>query len=360
MSHDEVTDKAPSRGRLARRAVKLPPYRLEAPEENLELLPNVEGMVTGFFPGGATVHVQGNVLLCGIAKTFRAPEGTSALAVGDGVTVAVVQQEHRSDSAAGDKVRADGMILARQPRSSALVRPQPRSAKRVKKYQTAWAEKVIVANIDQLLIVMSVRQPPLRAAVVDRFLIVAERGELAPLLVINKIDLGSPDESTVAGFVDLGVKVVLCSAVTGAGLDDLRAALAGRRSVLAGASGVGKSTLVNALVPGATAAVRSVRVKDQRGRHTTGATCIYELAGDARGGVIVDTPGVRELGIELTAAELPWYFPEFDEHSPRCHFSNCTHTHEPDCAVLAAVEAGTISARRYESYLRILGTLTKT
>jgi ribosome biogenesis GTPase len=361
MSSDQVTDKAPSRGRLTRRAVKLPAYRLEAPQDNLELLPKVEGMVTGFFPGGAMVRALGEGLLCGIVKTFRAPEGTSALAVGDRVTVALVRREHLSDAAAGDKVRADGFILARAPRSTALLRPQPRSAKRFDRYTTPRADKVLVANMDQLLIVTSVRDPPLRASVVDRFLIVAERGELAPVLVINKIDLGAPDPAIVAGFVEMGLKVILCSAITGEGLDDLRAALAGRRSVLAGASGAGKSTLVNALIPHAAAATREVRLKDRRGRHTTAAASVYELpaAGGGQAGMLVDTPGIRELGIALTAVELPWYFPEFDAPAGLCRFKDCTHTHEPHCAVRAAVESGAIPARRYDSYLRILDTLAE-
>ncbi len=178
-------------------------------------------MVTGFFPGGAIVQAEAGLLLCGIVKTFRAPEGSSALAVGDFVTVALTRQQHRSTSSADDKDRADGMILARQPRSTVLVRPQPRSAKRFDKHQTPRIDKVLVANMDQLLIVTSVRQPPLRPAVVDRYLIVAERGELVPLLVINKIDLGMPEESTVMGFIELGLKLVLCSAMTGEGLEDI-------------------------------------------------------------------------------------------------------------------------------------------
>jgi ribosome biogenesis GTPase len=145
-----------------------------------------------------------------------------------------------------------------------------------------------------------------------------------------------------------------CSCLTCAGLTDLLAALTGRRSVLAGASGVGKSTLVNALVPGANVATSPVRRKDNRGRHVTAAAKLHELPG---GGVIVDTPGVRELALEMDAAELPWYFPEFAALTGRCRFNNCTHTHEPDCAVIAAVGAGTIPAYRYDGYLRILQTL---
>jgi len=361
ISSDKMADRAAPKGRFAPREVKLPSYRLQAPQENLEDLPKATGLVVGFFPGGATVRLEGQHILCGIAKTFRAPEGSSALAVGDVVSVALVAERHVSGAISGDKDRADGMILSRSPRSSALVRPQPRSGKRTGKYDEH-AQKVIVANMDQLLIVASVRQPPLRAAVVDRFLIVAERGELAPLLVINKIDLGSPDQAVVDSFTELGLQVVLCSALTGEGLEQLPAALAGRRTVLAGASGTGKSTLVNALIPGAGAPTRPVRPSDERGRHTTAGAVVYDLppAGPGQAGaVIVDTPGVRELGINLTAAELPWYFPEFEQFSPRCQFRDCTHSHEPDCAVLAAIEAGQIQPRRYESYLRILNTLAQ-
>ncbi len=362
ISSDSMADRAGPKGRFAPREVKLPACRLQAPEGNLEELPKAEGMVAGFFPGGATVRIAGEEALCAIAKTFRAPEGLSPLAVGDAVTVALASERHVSDAAAGDKVRADGMILARQPRSSALVRPQPRSGKRTDRYD-ARTEKVIVANMDQLLIVASTCQPALREALIDRFLIVAERSELAPLLVINKVDLGSPDQAVTAGFVELGVHIVQCSAVTGEGLEDLRAALAGRRSVLAGASGTGKSTLVNAIIPGAAAATRPVRRSDERGRHTTAAAVIYDLPpagpGQPAGGMIVDTPGVRELGMELTAAELPWYFPEFEQLAGRCQFRNCTHTHEPDCAVIAAVQAGDIQPRRYDSYLRILDSLPR-
>jgi len=130
--------------------------------------------------------------------------------------------------------------------------------------------------------------------------------------------------------------------------------IGGRRSVLAGASGVGKSTLVNALVPGANLPTGPVRQKDQRGRHVTAAASVHELPG---GGLIVDTPGIRELAMGIEATELPWYFPEIAELTPRCRFNDCTHSHEPGCAVRAAVEAGAISARRYRSYLRILETL---
>ena len=345
-----------SRQKVSRRAVKLPPERLEAPAENLEYLPKTEGMVLGLFPGGALVGAQERRLLCGIAKTFRAPEGASALAVGDNVTVALVKAEHSDQAAAEDKDRADGMIIARQPRESLLARPQPRSGKRRGAYDDDLFLKVVVANMDALLIVTATRQPPLREGLIDRFLIIAERGELQPFVVINKIDLAEPDQDMLDELEGLEVQTICCSAPRGDGLEELARLLTGRRSILAGASGVGKTTLINALIPGTEAATQSVRLTDERGRHTTAASVVYDLPG---GGLIADTPGVRELGIDLKATELPWYFPEFDAYAGKCRFNDCTHTCEPDCAVLAGVESGEISPRRFGSYLRILDSLNE-
>lgn len=347
-----------SRQRFSRKAVKLPPRELAVGAEELNELPRSEGLVLGHYPGGTIVRVGGEVngddLLCGIAGTFRAPEGSSPLAVGDVVTVALKLSAPRADGTALDKDRADGMILERQPRRTMLARPEPRSAKRNDPYDTETFEKVIVANMDVLLIAAATVSPPLRHGLIDRFLIIAERGGLRPVLVINKLDLARPDETLLSEFQEMGLEIVLCSAITGEGLDDLTQRLAGLKSVLAGASGVGKTTLINALVPGTDAATRTVRVKDDRGRHTTSSTVIYQLPG---GGCLVDTPGVRELGLRLRVNELPWYFPEFKTPSAECKFRDCTHTHEPDCGVIRGVEAGDILPRRYESYVNLLETL---
>lgn len=348
----EADNAAPQRQSLSERAVKIPSHRLESPQDNLDDLPKVEGMVMGFFPGGAIVRTDKGELLCGIAKTFRAPEGSTPLAVGDTATVALAR--HGDGELQADKVRADGFVIARRPRETALARPQPISGKRQDVYKTDVFQKIIAANMDQLLIVASMRHPKLRPALIDRYLIIAERGELHPLLAVNKIDLARPEASLLEDLQATGVEVLCCSAETGEGVDALHDRLKLRRSVLAGASGVGKSALINAMVPGADAATRRVRPKDKRGRHTTSAAVIYDLPG---GGQIIDTPGIRELGMDLTVDELPWYFPEFGPHSPNCRFNNCTHTHEPDCAVQVAAEAGRIDPRRFASYLRILATL---
>ncbi len=363
------------RGRKhTRPAVKLPPSRLASPEQDQEDLPKTEGLVVAVYRRGAAVRIGTEEIFCAIAKTFRAAENASALAVGDIATVALTQAHHTDGRIEIDGDRTEGMVLARRLRETALSRPRPMSAKRADRYQTDVFEKVIAANMDVLLIVAATRQPKLRRRLIERYLIAAERGELEPLLAINKIDLAPPPEESVRGFRALGVDVLPCSALTGEGLDALRARLAGRRSVLAGASGVGKSALINALVPDADAATRSIRMKDERGRHTTAAAAVYDLpaveadagaavepaeppVGVGPGGILVDTPGVRELGFAIDLEELPWYFPEFEPFVAECRFNNCTHTHEPGCALLAAVEAGNVPPRRYESYLRIRESL---
>lgn len=353
--HPDELDEAHDLESLQPERVKLGPDRTAGVEDaDLADRPHAEGMVTGMFRGGAYVRLDGQDLPCRIAGTFRAPEGFSALTVGDEVTVALTPAEHLSGDRSLDKDRADGVILSRQPREKALSRPSAFRGKRRGRYEDTTAEKVIVANMDDLLIVVATREPPTRPGLIDRFCIIAERGEMEPIVVFNKIDLADPDAAVLAELEAGDVRIVCCSAVTGEGLDELRSAIRDRRSVLAGASGVGKSTLVNALVPGAELATREVRAKDQRGRHMTASATVHALP---EGGLIVDTPGIRELATGIDAAELPWYFPEMADLAGDCRFNNCTHTHEPDCAVRDAVEAERIPMRRYHSYLRILETL---
>jgi len=408
ISAGENPDDIAQRGRKPGvRAVKLPPSRLAAPEENLENLPKIEGLVIGVYRRAVSVLIEGRTCYCAVAKTFRCPPNASALAVGDMVTVAVSADLAAPLGAHADKEQMDGFVLARRLRQTALSRPKPTSTKRLDQYQPEIFEQVIAANMDQILIIASMVQPKFRRRLIDRYLIVAQRGLLAPLLVINKVDLRRPGEDLLADMRRLGLEVLCCSAATGEGLDEFRLRLAGKRSVLAGASGVGKSTLVNSLIPQADAVTRTVRPKDLRGRHTTVAATVYYLPDPATmglavpepapvvprgwaaekaaqeaaeaaepppqpiapsaeqeyqaplpfeippGGMIVDTPGVRELGFTIDAAKLPWYFPEFEPFVHQCHFSNCTHTHEPNCAVIAAVQRGEVPARRFESYIMI-------
>ncbi len=351
---DEESAIHAKRQRLVKKEVRnLPPRKLLTGKEELDALPRAEGMVVGLYPGGVAVRCDGRDVLCMVAKNFRPPEGTTALTIGDIVTIAITRDGH-ADGQQQDMDRTDAMILDRAQRRTALSRPQPRSQKRRDEFGGDVFEKVIAANIDVLMIVVAARQPKFRRGLVDRFLICAQRGELKPMLVVNKIDIADIDHHQLEDIAALGVQIVKVSAETGAGVDQLAESIKGQKSIFAGPSGVGKTSLINRLLPGTDARTRAVRMVDERGRHTTSATKIYELP---NGGIILDTPGIRELGLAIAPSQLPWYFPEFEPFSPQCHYNNCTHTHEPDCAVVDAVENGDIPIMRYESYLKMLDTM---
>ncbi len=356
---DLASDPAGPR-KFSAQGVKLGPGSFASGEaEELGNMESRSGMVTGVFRRGVFVRISGEELFCGMAKTFRPPERaemTSPLAVGDDVTVALARSEHTHGQTDLDRNRIDGMILSRKPRRTVLARPQPRSQKRREQYDGDVFEKVIAANMDMLVIVAATARPEMRRGLIDRFLIAAERGKLQPVMLVNKIDIQPADvhSEILQDLASRGVPIVQCSAVRGDGLAEVRNLLGQKQCVLAGASGVGKSSLINAILPEARIETRAVRSKDDRGRHTTSQARVYDLPA---GGMIIDTPGLRELGVGLSARELPWYFPEIELLAPQCKFRDCTHTHEPGCAVIQGAEDGAIPARRYESYLRILATI---
>jgi ribosome biogenesis GTPase len=215
--------------------------------------------------------------------------------------------------------------------------------------------RVIAANIDVVVNVVSLKSPPLRPGLIDRYLIATARSGAEPLLCVNKIDLLASAEEldAVRPYEQAGVSVILCSAATGAGLVELSEALAGKLCVFAGHSGVGKSSLLNALDPRLDLVTGAVSEGNDKGRHTTTSSALYHLPG---GAIVIDTPGIREFGLwDVTAAEVRLYYREFAACS--CAFSDCSHTHEPDCGVKAAVECGQIGAARYQGYLRIQASL---
>ncbi len=216
-------------------------------------------------------------------------------------------------------------------------------------------EQVIAANVDLLVVVAAADKPPFRPGLVDRYLVTAQVGGVEPVLCLNKTDLVEAEPAEVAIYRALGIRVYPTSCETGEGLDALRATLSGRLSVLAGHSGVGKSSLLNALDPELDLHTASVSEATERGRHTTSAARLYTLPDNTR---IIDTPGIRAMGLwGVSPEELECYFPELAELAPQCKFRDCTHVHEPECAVRGAVESSRLPEGRYDSYLRIRTSL---
>lgn len=235
------------------------------------------------------------------------------------------------------------------PRDTALSRRLPGA-----KHPT---EQVIVANADQLIAVASLGTPPLNRRLLDRFLVIAEDADLRSIVVLNKIDLTAEDDwrPVARAYESAGYEVVPTCAIDGRGVERLAAGLSGRLSVFAGASGAGKSSLLNAIEPGLGLKVREVSRKSGKGRHATTNVTIFPVGDDT---LVADTPGFRELGLwRVRPEDLDLLFPEFRELIPRCRFSGCYHGPEPACAVKAAVADGAIDAERYDSYLRLLEEL---
>jgi ribosome biogenesis GTPase / thiamine phosphate phosphatase len=289
------------------------------------------------------------------AIVLRASGGVYDVELADGtVAEASLRGRLKLQQRTGDRVVAGDIVtLDRQsdgaltiesvlPRRSEIARRAPGHGRKA---------KVIVANVDRMIIVFAAASPTPNRRLLDRFLVLAEANEVEPFLVLNKAELVSDDEAAtfLAPYVAAGYRTLAASAKTGTGLDELRALLCSGESVIAGPSGVGKSTLVNAVQPGLGLRVGEVSEAVNKGQHTTVTAQLIPLE---CGGYVADTPGLRELGLwRMDPADLAWCFPEFRSLVDECRFgSSCSHTHEPSCAVHEAAAAGTIDAERYHSY----------
>jgi ribosome biogenesis GTPase len=297
------------------------------------LTEQIPGLVVRSQSGFFTVQTESGVLTCHLrGRLKRGKHVGDIVAVGDRVQVS-----HQPDG--------KGMIESIEPRASSLVRLDPRP-------QGVY-QQVILANPDQAVFVFACARPNPRLRMLDRFLVIAEREKLPAVIVANKIDLvGRQCAEELFGFYPrIGYPVLYTCAKTSEGVDELRERLTGKTSALAGPSGVGKSSLLNAVQPGLGLAVREISQAFRKGRHTTSVRQLFPLAG---GGYVADTPGLRSLALwDTEPEELDGYFPELAPLVAACQFSNCSHKTEPGCAVRAAVEAGTVHPQRYDSYLRL-------
>ncbi|MGH7669977.1 MAG: ribosome small subunit-dependent GTPase A [Gemmatimonadaceae bacterium] len=269
----------------------------------------------------------------------------------------IAMARDRVKLAVGDRVRLErderGEALAIAeilPRRSRLARRAPGGA---------YGERVLAANVDQVVVVFAAAHPDPHLQMLDRFLVIAEANDLPAQIVVNKVDIVGT-EAAHAGFDDYlraGYPLHFTSAKRGEGLDVLRRALEGRTSVLTGPSGTGKSSIVNALFPGLDLRVGAISESVNKGRHTTVGASLHALPGEP-GSFVVDTPGLREVGMwELPVERLDLCFPEIRGLRERCRFADCRHGVEPDCEVRAAVERGEVGVARYESYLKLADEL---
>lgn len=283
---------------------------------------------------------DGTEIDCKIKGNFRLKgiRSTNPIAVGDRVNISVNES-------------GTAFITDILPRKNYIIRRASNLSKE---------SHILASNLDQALLIVTLSHPTTSLTFIDRFLATAEAYRVPAIIVINKIDLlTEPDDIELLDAVSylyksIGYKVVTTSAKTGAGIDALRSLLRGKTTLISGNSGVGKTTLINDLIPGLDLRTAAISEVHDTGTHTTTFSEMFQLPGDG-GGYLIDTPGVRGFGtIEMDEYEASHFFPEIFKIGADCRFNNCTHTHEPHCAVIKALEEGLIAQSRYTSYLSIL------
>lgn len=287
--------------------------------------------VRGLF---AEVDVQGRIISCTVRRVLRTRsiDGRNSVIVGDRVHITFEEKPG---------LPPEGVIEAIDPRHGELRR---KSGRRI---------HTMAANVDQAIIVSSAWEPMPKPELIDRYVIACLAGGIAPVVCMNKMDLdmGGGADTVLERYAGLNYRIVRTSTVSGNGIADLRDLLRDKISVIAGQSGVGKSSLLNAVQPGLGLIVGAVGEQNEKGRHTTTTAIMIRLA---FGGYVVDTPGIRSFDISMIPRnEFEAYFEEFVPFVEKCKYPSCTHTHEDHCAVKEAVESGAIHPQRYESYVHV-------
>jgi ribosome biogenesis GTPase len=289
------------------------------------------GLITKAQSGFFWVETGEGVIVCqlrGKLKQGRAKGDIAAL--GDSVEITILDD-------------GSGVIETIRERKNAIVRLDPRPQG---EYQ-----QVLLANPDQAVFVFACANPTPRLKMLDRFLVIAEKQKISVVIVANKVDLVDEPKAIFGLYEALGYRVMYTSTKNGAGVNELKSQLQGKLSALVGPSGVGKSSLLNTIQPGLGLAVNEISSAMNKGRHTTVIRQMFALEG---GGYVADTPGWKSLALwDTEPEEMDAYFPELRDLVAYCQFSDCTHQHEPGCAVLAALKAGKIHKERYDSYVRL-------
>jgi ribosome biogenesis GTPase len=284
---------------------------------------------------------DGRLFRCAVRRLLRslATDERNIVTTGDRVWIRQASQTPRPVTPGKSEIVGEGLIERVEPRHGLLTRA------------SRGREHVIVANVDQVVIVMSLVEPDLKPHLIDRYLVSAAHGGIAPIICLNKADLinHAVIQSLIGLYSQLDIPTFLTSAFSGQGVDRLRKCLAGRETVFAGQSGVGKSSLLNVVQPDLALEVREVSEATQKGRHTTTTAELIRLN---LGGWVVDTPGIRQFELwDIIPQEVEGFFPEFRPFVHLCGYPDCTHTHEDRCAIKRAVKRRQISEQRYISYL---------
>jgi ribosome biogenesis GTPase len=292
---------------------------------------SLQGLIIKAQSGFFTVETSQGFIICQLRGKLKQGRAKGDIAtIGDQVQITVLTD-------------GSGVVEEVEERKRAIVRLDPRPQG---DYQ-----QVLLANPDQAVFVFACAHPSPRLRMLDRFLVIAEKQMIPVVIVANKIDLVEDPKAIFGLYETIGYRVLYTSTKTGAGIEDLEITLMGKISALAGPSGAGKSSLLNAMQPGLGLAVSEISKALNKGKHTTVTRQLFPLEG---GGYVADTPGWKSLALwDTEPEEIDGYFPELRELVQHCQFNDCTHTHEPGCAVRRALEEGTIHRERYESYLRL-------